>query len=479
MKKLNNFGEREGKMAQKNAKEEKSLSFDKIAALASGNERRIHFVGIGGVSMYSLARLTMIKGARVTGSDREVSERTRSLSLLGAKVALTHSPDSVDGADLVVYTHAVGDDNPELIRARSLGIPTVSRAEYMAALMIGYRRRIGVSGSHGKSTTVAMLDAIFSHAGSEPSVLSGADLPSGEPLKIGSDALMIYEACEYKDSFLKFSPTAAIALNLELDHTDYFDGLAAIKDSFKSALGRASDFSVVNLDDENLRQIVKQIKGRVVTFGQGSGSDYRYSIVGFAERGFDFTLSRFGSEIARFRLNIPGAFNVTNAVAAIVCALEYGIDVEIIREAISEYRGIARRLERVGTRYTREVYYDYAHHPTEICASINALKMLTHDFVTVIFKPHTYSRTASLWDDMKEALSLADHLILTPIYPAREEAIEGVSSERLAYEIGARAKFSEDGDILKYLDLHTHGTIVVMGAGDMEKIKKDVLYKYI
>ncbi len=429
--------------------------------------------------MYSLARLAMQKGARVTGSDRESSERTRALSLLGARIFIGHSAELVIGATLAVYSNAISEDNPELVRARELGIPTVSRAEYMGAMMIGYDGRIGVSGSHGKSTTVAMLDAIFTHAGSEPSVLSGSELPIGEPLKIGGGSLMLYEACEYKDSFLKFSPTVAIGLNLELDHTDYFESLAAIKDSFKRALGRASKFAVVNGDDENFRTIIKQIRGKVITFGQGTSCDYRYSIVAFRESGFDFTLSKFGSEIGRFRLNIPGAFNVSNAVAAIVTALEYGIDVETVREGISRFRGIARRLERVGLRYTRPVYYDYAHHPTEIAASINAIKMLTHDLVTVIFKPHTYSRTASLWEDLKTALSLADHVILTPIYPAREEAIEGITSAGLAREIGARAKFSEDDEILRYLDLYTHGTIVVMGAGDMEKIKKDVLNKFI
>lgn len=466
-------------MSRKNAAEEKNLSFDKLRALTEDSSKTVHFVGVGGVSMYSLARLARLKGARVTGSDRESNERTRALSLLGARIFIGHSPELANGADLVVYSHAIAEDNPELLRAHELGIPSVTRAEYMGAMMIGYENRIGVSGSHGKSTTVAMLDAIFSHAGAEPSVLSGSELPTGEPLKVGEDSLMIYEACEYKDSFLKFSPTIAIGLSLELDHTDYFENIAAIKDSFKRALGKATRFSVVNGDDENFRPIIKQIKGKVITFGQGMTTDYRYSIVGFGEDGFDFTLSKFGSEIGRFRLNIPGVFNVSNATAAIVTALEYGIDIKTVREAIGAYRGIARRLERVGTRNTRPVYYDYAHHPTEIAASINALKMHTRDLVTVIFKPHTYSRTRSLWEEMKTALSLADHLILTPIYPAREEAIEGITSERLAYEIGSRAKFSEDDDILRYLDLYTHGTIVVMGAGDMEKIKKDVLNKFI
>lgn len=466
-------------MGRKNGNEEKSLSFDKLRALTEDSSKTIHFIGIGGVSMYSLARLALKKGASVTGSDRESNERTRALALIGARVFIGHSAELVNGADLVVYTHAIAQDNPELLRAEELSIPTVTRAEYMGSMMIGYNSRIGISGSHGKSTTVAMLDAIFTHAGVEPSVLSGSDLPIGEPLKIGSESLVIYEACEYKDSFLKFSPTIAVGLNLELDHTDYFESLTAMKDSFKKALSKATAFSVVNGDDENFRPIIKQIRGRVITFGQGSAADYRYSVVSFREEGFDFTISKFGSEIGRFRLNIPGVFNVSNATAAIVTALEYGIDIKTVSEAIAAYRGIARRLERVGQRYTRPVYYDYAHHPTEIAASINALKMLTRDYLTVIFKPHTYSRTRSLWEELKTALSLADNVILTPIYPAREEQIEGITSQRLAYEIGSRAKFCEDDEILRHLDRHTDGTIVIMGAGDMEKIKKDVLNKFI
>lgn len=466
-------------MAQKSGREEKKISFEKLRAQSFDTSLRIHFIGVGGVSMYSLARITMLHGATVTGSDREASERTSHLSSLGAAITIGHYPSNVEGAALVVYTHAISEDNPELLRARELEIPAVTRAEYMGAMMLGYRSRIGVSGSHGKSTTVAMLDSIFSAAGAEPSVLSGSDLPLGEPIRIGSDELMIYEACEYKDSFLKFSPTVAIGLNLELDHTDYFESVGAMKDSFKRALSKATDFAVVNGDDENFRTIIKQIRGRVITYGQTSGCDYRYSVVGFRELGFDFVVSKFGREVGRFRLNIPGIFNVANATAAIVAALEYGIAPGDVRAGIEGYRGIARRLEYVGQRYTRAVYYDYAHHPTEIAASINALKMLTHEPLTVIFKPHTYSRTASLWAELKSALSLADHVILTPIYPAREKAIDGISSHRLAHEIGLRAKFCEDDDLLRYLDLHTHGTVVVMGAGDMENIKKDVLNRYI
>ncbi len=459
------------------AKPEKRISFDKLLKITSSGSSTIHFVGIGGVSMYSLARLALVMKNRITGSDREESARTKELELLGASISIGHKASNVNGASLVVYTHAVSPANPELLAAKNLGIPAVSRAEYMGALMISYKNRIGVSGSHGKSTTVAMLDSIFTAAGVLPTVLSGSDLPIGEPLKIGSRNSIIYEACEYKDSFLKFSPTIAIALNLELDHTDYFDGIENIKSSFVRALGRASVCAVINADDEHLLSVRKMLKNKVVTYGQGERADYRYRINAFNDVGYSFSLERFGTVIGRFNLNIPGVFNVGNAVAAIVAALEYGIDIKVIEEAISDYKGIARRLELVGSRLGRPVYYDYAHHPTEIRATVNAVKMLTHDMITVVFKPHTYSRTKSLWEDFRMSLSLADYVIMTDIYSAREEPIDGISSSRMAHEIGERAIFSADAEVTACIDAKTHGVIIIMGAGDLEEIKNDILYK--
>ena len=462
-------------MENQTSKSKEKISFDLLCRIAESSTSTVHFVGVGGVSMYALARLTMLLGAKITGSDRESNERTKELVLLGARVSIGHFPENVNGANLVVYTHAIQEDNQELSAALKLGIPIVSRAEYMGALMTKYQARIGVSGSHGKSSTVAMLEAIFSYAQCSPTVLSGADLPVGEPVKIGSRSLMIYEACEYRDSFLKFSPTISVGLNLELDHTDYFESLDDIKSSFAKALGKATRFSVISGDDQNLKRIVKNLKTRVVSFGSGENNDYRYSITSFKERGFEFTISRFGNVIGSFEINIPGVFNVHNATAAIVTSLEYGLDVNSIAEAIRLYRGIPRRLENIGRRYGREVYYDYAHHPTEIAASINALKELTHEPVTVVFKPHTFSRTKSLWKEFRDSLSIADYVILTDIYPAREECIEGITSERLAEEIGHTAIYCGDSDAVKNVDNYTRGTIVLMGAGDLERVKKEIL----
>ena len=425
--------------------------------------------------MSSLARLRLKEGARVSGSDRENSARLEALRFGGAEIFSGHSADNLRDVSLLVYTHAISPDNPELSLARELGIPTVSRAEYLGAIMLDYRNRIGVSGSHGKSSTVAMLDLIFSYAKCSPTVLSGADLTVGEPIRFGGEDLLIYESCEYRDSFLRFAPTVSVALNLELDHTDYFENLEAIKDSFTKALGRASRFALINGDDENLRAIKHRIKTKVVTFGAGENNNYRYSITSFREVGFDFSVYRGGVEIGSFSLNIPGEFNISNATAAIAVAIEYGIDAKTVSEALALYNGIPRRLEYIGKRFGRPVYYDYAHHPTEIKATIDTLRAHTRLPVTAIFKPHTYSRTEALWDEFCLALSTADHLLLLDIYPAREEAIEGVNSVLLAASIGTKAKYCTEENIFDLLDAYTTGAIVLMGAGDIEEIKRNII----
>ena len=456
------------------SKNQKNMTYSRILEISKDKSSIVHFIGVGGVSMFSLARLTLLSGAMVSGSDREDSARLRELCQLGAKISVGHRAENVSGANLVVYSQAIGMDNPEMVFAVQQGIPVVSRAEYLGALMLDYNNRIGISGSHGKSTATAMLDCIFTYASIKPTVLSGSELPCGLPFRVGSKGVMIYEACEYKDSFLRFTPTISVALNLELDHTDYFADVDTLKLSFTNALGRAENFAAVNCDDENLFSIIKDIKTKIITFGSSEGSDYRYSITAFRDGGFDFTVSHFGSAIGSFELNIPGAFNVNNATAAIAVAIEYGIDVDLIKEAIKSYSGIAGRLEYIGRRYGRPVFYDYAHHPTEIAASINALKIYSRQPLTVVFKPHTYSRTKSLWREFCDSLSLADHLIVTDIFPAREYPIEGITSERLASEI-KNAVYSPDDSIISAIDLYTQGAIVLMGAGNFDRIKKEII----
>jgi UDP-N-acetylmuramate--alanine ligase len=453
---------------------ESEIDFGKIRKIIGTEGAVVHFVGIGGVSTYSLAVMTLRLGCTVTGSDLVDSSRLSRLRAAGAKITVGHSAESVRGASLAVFTHAVAEDNPELLLATELNIPTVSRATYLGALMLDYKKRIGVSGSHGKSTTTAMLDAVFSHAGKSVSVLSGADLPLGEPYRLSGNDYLVYEACEYRDSFLRFSPTLAIALNLEYDHTDYFADIRALRESFASALSRAK-IAVVNYDDENLNKIIKKIKARVITFGQSASADYRYRVVGFFDGGHEIEISHSGFPVGRFRINLPGVFNAQNAAAAIVASLTMGLDAEKIREGLSSFHGIGRRLEHIGDRYARHVFYDYAHHPTEIRCAIDTVRMLYGDSVTVIFAPHTYSRTKSLWDGFIRSLSLADYVALLDIYPAREKPIEGISSRRLADEIGKKATYLSRDELMSYIDRHTYGAIIVMGAADMDEIKARII----
>lgn len=453
------------------------LNFDGIRKLLNTKGGRVHFVGVGGVSMYSLARLALRLGVNVSGSDRVVSGRTKELSLRGVKIFIGHDSSNVTGAGLVVHTHAISSTNPELIAAENSGIPIISRAELLGALMLSYATRIGVSGTHGKSTTTSMLDAIFSEALSQPTTLSGADLQNGAPIRVGRNNLLIYEACEYRDSFLNFSPTVAIALNMELDHTDYFPEIKAMKESYIKALNKASGFALVNYDDENLFDILPRLKVKVITFGQSERADWRYLITGFLENGMEVTLYRFGVLEFKFKLKIQGVHNAQNAAAAAIVAIEMGVPAETVASALESFLGVPGRLELVGYHQGRAVYFDYAHHPTEIIAGINTLKLIAGEEITVVFKPHTFSRTASLWADFSAALSLADHIVLTDIYPAREEPIPGITSERLAADIGERAVYAKDFDVVSVVDLHTSGTMVVMGAGDTEKIKNRLISK--
>ncbi len=451
------------------------ISYGSIFKIANDKNSKIHFVGVGGVSMYSLAKLTMSVGARVSGSDISENNRTQDLLLSGAEIYLGHSAKNARDASLLVYSHAISPDNEELKYAEKSGIPWVSRADYLGAMMLEYHERIGVSGSHGKSTTVAMLECIFSLAKTNPTVLCGAEFPGGFPIRLGSKGTLIYESCEYKDSFLRFSPTISLGLNLELDHTDYFKDIEAIKASFARALGKAEKLAIINGDDENLVGIIKDIKCPIKTFGGGERNDYRYFITSFSDLGFEFSVLRYGTSLGNFKLNIPGAFNVHNACAAIAVAMECGIEKSIIHDAVSLYRGISGRLEYIGSRFSRPVYYDYAHHPTEIAASINALKMQIRGPLTVVFKPHTFTRTAALWEDFCRSLALADYLIITDIFPAREKPIDGITSERLASEIGKGAVYCTDDDVTEMIDRQTEGAVVLMGAGNFEKIKSRIL----
>ena len=450
------------------------ISFDKIDRGFDISGAKVHFIGIGGISMASLARLSIISGAEVSGSDRYLGENTHILASMGAKIMAGHNSENIpENTDLIVYSNAISESNPELAYAIESGIPAVSRPRFMGAMMQQYRRKIGISGTHGKSTTTAMIDAIFTLAGKNQTTLAGEDIPCvGSALRVGSKDDLIYEACEYKDAFQMFSPTIAVALNMEMDHVDYYKDEKSLKNSFVMALSKATDFALINEDDENLFKIKKRIATKVITFGSNDISDYRYSILSFGDGSYTFSLTKHGKIIGIFKISLMGSFNVINACAAAIVAIECGINVKVIIEALRSFGGVKRRLEPVGNHSGRAVIYDYAHHPTEVRNSINAVRGAYGEGVTVVFKPHTFTRTEYFWREFIQALSMADYVVLTDIYPARENPIFGVTSENLAKAIGPKAIYAKDSEILSVIDHNTYGTIIVMGAGDLADVKR-------
>lgn len=449
---------------------------EEITKILKNGAARVHFVGVGGVGMYSLFEITKKMGCFVSGSDREMSRFTERLLSLGEKICIGHKGDFVRGCNLVVYTHAVANDNPEIRFARESGIPTVSRAEYLGALMENYDTKIGVSGTHGKSSVTAMLSRIFEAAGKNPTTVLGALIPETDsPIKIGGESYFIYEACEYKDSFLSFSPTAAVYTNLEFDHTDYFKDIKSLESSFLKSMNSA-DLCIVNADDERLKSLIPYIKGDVVTYGVNEKSDYRAEIIEENKGFYSFNVYFYEKKVSTVRLSIPGRFNVSNALGAFALAHRLGINEEIISKALFSFHGIERRIEHIADYGNLRVYYDYAHHPTEIECTVKALREMTDGEIYVIFKPHTYSRTAGLFDGFVKALSLADAVYLCDISAIREEAIEGVSSEALAKRIGNKAIWAEDEKIKSIIDssglAEKSGALIIMGAANMDYFKK-------
>ena len=448
---------------------------DKIIDVLKEKNSGIFFLGIGGAGQSALARLLFARGYAVSGSDRVRSEVTDSLVSDGVRVFIGHMRENFSTQKMLVYTLAVGDDTPEITAARSNGALIVSRAELLGALMSFYNEAIGVSGTHGKSTTTAIINHIFKCSGMAHTTLSGAPLLDSSSLYIGGDEYLIYEACEYRDSFLHFEPSTQIITSVQLDHTDYFKSIEQLEQSFLLSC-RGAKSVIINTDGEVTRRLCHALGA--ISYGTGYDADYRYIITRSDFSGSDFTVLFRGEHLGDFHISQIGAHNVANATAAVALSYIYNIKEEIIKKALFEFTGIDRRIERLGRFGIRPLYYDYAHHPSEIEATFDALKAI-HGKVTVVFAPHTYSRTASLWNDFVAVLSRFDNCVLVPIYPAREVAIDGVSSEHLAFDIGKGAICLDPISVMPYVRDNTAGAIVLMGAGDLNLIKNAFLQSNI
>ncbi len=444
-----------------------SVGVEKIASLLKNKETHIHFSGVGGVGMTALLCLSRELGYPVSGSDIKLNDYINKLRKKGIRISVPHAACNVFGAGLLVYSLALDENNPELRFAEAAGIPTVSRAELLGVLMLGYKRRIGISGTHGKSTSVGMLSDIFSGADLSPTVLIGADVQGMElPFLSGGMDNIIYEACEYKDSFLKFHPTCSLITNIELDHVDYFSDISDVESSFVKSV-KTADLAVVFSDSEPCRNVIKRISSPTVSFGFSPDADYRIEELSESRGRYSFKMRHGGMLSSEISLKVHGMFNVKNAAGAYAVGAESGIPPEKCAAVLSEFSGLRRRLELLGECNGTAVYYDYAHHPTEIRETVHALKQM-HGDVTVIFRPHTYSRTEVLFDGFGEALGMARRIYLLEIDAVREAGRADIGSLSLAERIGSKASLIDPWEMAKKVEKCDTGALVLMGAAEMD-----------
>lgn len=426
--------------------------------------RELYFIGICGVSMSGLAVMAASRGLRVRGCDRDSTSAVAHLLFRYGISVENEANAHPTGAQFCVVTSAVPETAVAVLRARDAHIPLISRAAFLALLMADAPTRITVSGMHGKSTTVGMLSAILTAAGSDPTVSCGAPLtPRGETFRLGGEEIFLAEACEYRDAFLSLSPTLAVITNIDHDHPDYFPDLGAVKSSFLAFMAKAPRV-IIGADCAPLCDIAPT---DAMTFGYREGACLRAAD---GEDGICHLLLD-GKPLGDIRLSVAGHYNHLNALAATAAALSLGIPFSIVRSALEAFRGIGRRMEMVGTLAGAQVILDYAHHPTELRAALETARELTHGRLLCIFQPHTYTRTAALWDDFTEVLTLPDETLLMDIYPAREAPLPAITSEHLARESGAA--YAPDLPAAAHWaqeNVRAGDLLCLMGAGDIDTL---------
>lgn len=432
-----------------------------------------HLVGIGGVSMAPLAEVLRGKGVEITGSDMKESETAGHLRSLGIPVAIGHLPQNVEGAGCVIRTAAVHDDNPEIAAALASGIPVFERAQAWGAIMGHYQNALCVAGTHGKTTTTSMCTHIFLAARRDPSVMIGGTLPIlGASHRVGQGDTIIAESCEYCNSFLSFAPTVAVVLNVEADHLDFFKDLADIQKSFRAFGGLVPErgWVVVNGDNANAVEAMSGCGRSLFRFGlRDSGADCRAENLTW-DRGLPtFDILVKGERYAHVSLRVGGEHNVSNALAAAAAAYVLKVPGAAVEEGLNAFTGAGRRFEKKGVYCGADVYDDYAHHPDELRALLTMAKTLGYQRVICAFQPHTYTRTAALFDDFVEVLKLADIAVLAEIYAAREQNTMGISSLDLARRIpGAVFCPHLEGVTARLADMAQPGDLILtVGAGDI------------
>ncbi len=437
----------------------------------------IFFIGIGGISMSALARISHVLGYAVGGSDRWENEQTRGLQAAGIPVLFGHYAANISGYDAVVYTVAIAPDNPEYLAAKSSGKPLFSRADYLGYLMMAYQTRIGIAGMHGKSTCTAMCAQIFLET-ADPTILCGAELPAlnHSTCRIGNTRNhFVFEACEYMDSFLDFYPTLAVVLNIGMDHVDYFHSMEQIRTSFLHFAERSGSKGTVlfNADDAESLLALEPFNGKKVTFAVDGKADFCARRLQHADGITSFDFCHNETTLCRICLRVFGKHNIYNALAAASAATLCGISPARIADTLSHFSGAHRRMECRGTFCGAALYDDYGHHPDEIRATLAGAREMGYKRILCAYQPHTYSRTAGLFNEFCNAFALADHVYLADIYAAREQNVFDVSSELLANRIGKCAEYCGTFEAIATAlrrDARAGDLIIVMGAGNIDRI---------
>ena len=448
----------------------------------------LHFIGIGGISMSGLAEVLLQADFRISGSDAKASPLTDHLASLGAEIMIGQSAENIrPDADCVVYTAAIHPDNPEFRAAQELGIPLLTRAELLGQIMRQYGTAVAVAGTHGKTTTTSMCAHILMKADLDPTVSVGGILPSiGGNIRVGRSGLFLTEACEYTNSFLSFFPTIAIILNVDADHLDFFKDLDDIANSFHrfACLPGENGTLIINRDTAKYDTVTEGIEAELINYSLEQEADYTAQDIKTDDNGCcSFTCLERGAVLGSFALRVPGIHNVSNALASIALGRKLGLSPEVISEGLLSFTGTDRRFEYKGETCGAVIYDDYAHHPTEIRATLTAALGRPHKKLWVAFQPHTYSRTKALLPEFADALTLADSVIVADIYAARETDNLGISSADLAKAVRERGTEAVDfktfDEIEAYLksQLQDGDMLITMGAGNIVDVGESMLGK--
>jgi len=448
-----------------------------------GRVRHVHFVGVGGIGMSGLAEILRTLEFDVSGSDLREGENARGLRRLGVRIDIGHSAANVRGSDVVVYSSAITAENPELVEARELGIPVITRAEMLAELM-RVKYGIAVAGSHGKTTTTSLVATVLREAGFDPTVVVGGRMASlGSNARLGAGDLLVAEADESDGSFLRLAPTIAVVTNIDPEHLDFYGTYSVLKDAFVEFIEKVPFYglAVLCLDHPAVQEILPRIGRRHVTYGLSPQAHYWAKNIRFEGTVTAFTAYRRDEELGEFAVRMPGEHNVLNTLAAIAVADELEVPFDVVRHALATFHGVARRFTVVGKVEGVTLIDDYGHHPAEVRATLAAARNAYNGRVLVAFQPHRFTRTQLLFEDFTRAFNQADLLWLTDIYPAGEKPIPGITSETLVHGVTEhghqRARYAPDRNQLAAAiaaQARPGDVVIALGAGDINKILEAV-----